>query len=387
MGIGNLTIQFVSASPEDILSAASRAGIWISNVQYLDMLHVNITIPTTQLVRFKEIAERFGGEITILKDYSYSKIFREFFCRPVLLIGLCIWMILVLYLPTRILFIEVEGNAAVPTHLILDTAERCGIYFGASRHSVRSEIMKNVLLDEISELQWAGVNTYGCVAVISVKERIEQPIALKQTGVCSIVAAHDGLIHKIIATKGTVRCSVGQAVRKGQVLISGYTDCGLSVKAEQASGEVYARTNRYIDAIFPLKYVELQDKIEEKTVYQIQIGKKIINLNKDSGIPDTRCVKMYYSKQITLPGGFSLPLALVMQRNVYYDTDVVQMNISEEPKIIRDLLDCEIRNNMLAGKILQSDYSTEKTSDSINVYGSYKCFEMIGKIRQEEFLQ
>lgn len=31
--------------------------------------------------------------------------------------------------------------------------------------------MKNALLSAIPELQWAGVNTYGCRAVISVRER------------------------------------------------------------------------------------------------------------------------------------------------------------------------------------------------------------------------
>ena len=54
---------------------------------------------------------------------------------------------------------------------ILERAEYCGVHFGAKAGSVRSEQVKNRLLFEIPELRWAGVNTTGCTAVITVAER------------------------------------------------------------------------------------------------------------------------------------------------------------------------------------------------------------------------
>ena len=36
---------------------------------------------------------------------------------------------------------------------------------------IRSEKVKNSLLQRIPQLQWAGINTDGCVAVISVREK------------------------------------------------------------------------------------------------------------------------------------------------------------------------------------------------------------------------
>ena len=46
-------------------------------------------------------------------------------------------------------------------------------------------------------------------------------------------------------------CAPGQAVSKGQVLISGYTDCGLCVLSQRAQGEVMAYTGRSFSALMP----------------------------------------------------------------------------------------------------------------------------------------
>ena len=89
--------------------------------------------------------------------------------RPVLLAGLGILFLLAMYLPSRVLFIRVEGNMQIPDRQILAAAEECGIRFGASRREVRSEKVKNALLSSVPQLQWAGVNTAGCVATISVR--------------------------------------------------------------------------------------------------------------------------------------------------------------------------------------------------------------------------
>ena len=83
-----------------------------------------------------------------------------------MVIGLCLLLLLVCILPTRVLFMRVEGNESIPENLILEAAEDCGIRFGASRSAVRSEKVKNGILSRISELQWVGVNTKGCIAVI-----------------------------------------------------------------------------------------------------------------------------------------------------------------------------------------------------------------------------
>ena len=135
--------------------------------------------------------------------------------RPVLLGGMGLLLAASLYLPSRVLFIRVEGNSVVDTREILAAAEACGIRFGASRREVRSEKVKNNLLEKVPDLQWAGVNTAGCVATISVRERQITAEEQAEEAVTHLVAARDGYIVSTTVTQGTPLVQVGQTVRAG----------------------------------------------------------------------------------------------------------------------------------------------------------------------------
>ena len=164
---------------------------------------------------------------------------------------------------------------------ILSAAEDCGIVFGASRRRVRSEKTKNALLSAIPQLQWAGVNTSGCVATISVRERTEAVQAEDSKFIQSIVAIRDGYVLSATVTEGTGLVIPGQSVQKGQILISGYTDCGICIRAEGAAGEVMAQTSRELEAVMPAKYDQRTQNREVRKHYSLLIGKKRIKLWKD----------------------------------------------------------------------------------------------------------
>ena len=147
---------------------------------------------------------------------------------------------------------EVEGNVSVPERQIRAAAEEIGVGFGSSRRQIHNESFKNAIVQMIPQLQWACVNTKGCVAVITVRE---QPVSVSETrenGIVRIIASCDGIVLSADATAGSLLCQPGQAVVKGQTLISGYTDCGLSIRATGANGEVYARTRHVFSLISSL---------------------------------------------------------------------------------------------------------------------------------------
>ena len=64
--------------------------------------------------------------------------------------------------------------------------------------------------------------------------------------------SRDGFIVSATVTRGNFLCRVGQSVKAGQVLISGYTDCGICIQATRAEGEIYAQTSRDFAAVTPL---------------------------------------------------------------------------------------------------------------------------------------
>ena len=303
MVVGELT----AADPSEALLWVADAGVRIYDVTSVSDLTVSVTLRRMDAAIVRSLCRKRGYSFRILKRKGFYWHMVSSFKRPVLLTGCLILLFLILVLPTRVMFVKVEGNERIPSRQIIEAAETCGISFGASRREVRSEQVKNALLQELPELQWAGVNSNGCVAVVSVREKTisSQPTQKFLQG--NIVALRDGIILSCTATRGNLLCQPGQAVARGQVLISGYTDCGIKIEVCAAEGEIQAKTIRHLDVILPAVYREKGNVTEIHRSISLIVGKKRINLWKDSGIWDSSCGRIYEENYITLPGGFQLP--------------------------------------------------------------------------------
>lgn len=270
---------------------------------------------------------------------------------------------------------------------ILDQVRLCGIRFGALRRSIRNEQVKNRLLQQIPQLQWVGVNTYGCRAVISVKERAVEDVPEQQeNAVCSIVAARDGVIESCTVTKGDARCIPGQAVKAGDVLISGFMDCGLCVKATRAEGEVFAQTMHQITAVTPLNFAEKGSVLRIERKFSVCIGKKRIFFYKDSGISGTVCDKMYKEYWLTLPGGYRLPVKWITEEYHVRDLNAAGVSASDPIATASYGAKAYLLERMISGKIL-GQFQTEEITDELCLLRSiYICTEMIGRVHNEEFI-
>ena len=383
---GMLRIQITSASPSDMLTAVNNCGIALFDVSYVDDLCVCASVFRCDYKTLIKLLTGRGDAVKVLhRDGLVWSLF-GLKKRPVLLFGTMVLLVLSLYLPTRILFVEVEGNESIATELILDKAEQCGVRFGASRRELRSERMKNALLTAIPQLQWAGINTTGCVAVISVQERSTVVKKPQTHPVSSIVAARDGIIQQITVLQGNALCKVGDAVKEGQTLVSGYTDCGITIKAAEAKAEIYAQTIRELSVITPSDAAVRGELIGEETHYSLRIGKKVIKLYKDSGISVSSCVKIYSEAILTLPGGFQLPIALLSEQQLFYNVDSYE-ETREATSWLENYAQSYLFNQMLAGQILSAETTTEEIDNACVFYGKYDCLEMIGRVRSEEIVQ
>ena len=384
---GLYNVEIICASPERLINDLSALGINLYDLRNLSEICISCTIARKEFSMLQKLVHNIGGEVRILHNKGLYFSILRLLKRPIMLLIIILFSILSVYMPTRVLFVLVSGNDTVSTSVILDKAETCGVYFGASRRSLRSEQIKNCLLSEIPQLQWVGVNTVGCVAFISVEERstISEEKALYPVG--SIVACRDGIIREMTVIRGNPLCSPGQAVQEGQVLVSGYTDCGLVIKAELADAEICAQTRREITSISPAAY-QVRNSIRKKEErYRIIIGKKSIKMYNDSGISDNTCVRIYTEKYITLPGGFQLPIAVITEQLFYYDNDTTTVIKAEEAQWLYDAAEEYLCDQMVAGRVLEVDHVQRLGNDVINLTGSYGCLEMIGEIRYEERYQ
>ena len=380
---GMYGVEVTSASLEACFERMNSTGIQAFSVQRKSELSAEFVVKRRDLRKLKAICSKHGDKLELREKLGLHWKLRKVTKRPILLAGFLLLGMLTLYLPRHILFVQVEGNTDVPQKKILEAAESCGIVFGAFRESVRSEQVKNGLLSLVPELKWAGVNTKGCVAVISVREGAKQVDVVKNS-ISSVVAERDGVVVSCTATRGNLLVKEGQVVKKGQVLISAYTDCGLSIQATRAEGEVFAQTLRKIRAVKPVEYRFRVDAGEPVKCFGILIGKKRINLWKDSGIWDATCGRMYQEYYLILPGGFRLPLAVYVETVTPYVTAVSGISKEEEEASIADDAQEYLLQNMVAGTVLSSRTQTVQLDGLAVLEGTFLCTEMIGRMQTEQ---
>lgn len=381
---GSVEVELTSARPEWLFGKLNEQGIAIYALRRPDMLTGRFWINRGDWEKARNICTASEGKITVLAEKGLHRYLRMMKKRKLLISGMILLLLMTLYLPGRVLFVKVEGNGRIPDRQILSAAESCGIRFGASRRSVRSEKVKNALLSELPQLQWAGVNTSGCVATVSVRERSEQAERTEPVGVRSIIASRDGYLLSATATRGNLLVHPGQSVKEGELLISGYTDCGISIRAEQAQGEIYAQTVRYLNAVSPIIPAVRRATGAEWKKISLLFGKKRIFLWKDSGILEGSCGRMYKEYYITLPGDFRLPLAVCVDR--YFGCEEYVSDDSSEP--VKEKLRCYaaeyITEQMNAGQIVHGEERFSFSDGVCQFSGKYICREMIGRVVYEQ---
>ena len=376
---GKVRIELTSADTASRIGEINSMGIPLADIEKSGDLAFRATLLSCHLKIVQSLAEKRGDRVVILdRDGFYWSAF-GLKRRPILLTGIVILLLSTLLLPNLVLFVSVEGSTSIPDRLILDQAQTVGIKFGAARGQVRSEKVKNLLLDAIPQLQWAGINTSGCKAIITVKERNATKAEMDKYMVSNMVASGDGVISSCTVTNGTANCTVGQAVQKGQLLVSGYSDCGNFITAGRAEAEIFATTRHRMRAVMPLEHTIRGQFDNQTTKYSLCIGKKRINLYKGSGIYDSSCVKMESQYQLTLPGGFEVPVVLIRQHFIAYQLETIRDTDLTLDSRLSACLQSQLRNICVACTITdaQERYATE--SDIAILDAVYNCIEMIGR--------
>lgn len=380
---GMVTVTMTAAVPEESLQAINERGIRLDQVRWLEPLTVQFRCSRKDRRAVEAICKKRGDETRFSAETGVKPLLQKVLARPFLLVGCGVLLLLTAYLPTRVFFFQVEGNKTVPSRMILEAAADCGIRFGVSRREIRSEKMKNALLEAMPELKWAGINTAGCTATICVRERAMEEVNQTMTSrVSSIAAVRDAYITDLTVTRGTALCAPGQVVGAGQILISGHTDLGICVQVTRAQGEVFGETIHEFRAVTPAQWVIRQEATDSVRRYSLILGKKRINFGKGSGISPATCGRMYKEYYMTLPGGFQLPLGLAVETTIPWKTGRTTLAPKEET--MRAFARHQLLAETVAGTILAEDLSFSREKDVFCLQGWFSCSEMIGREVTEE---
>lgn len=86
---------------------------------------------------------------------------------------------------------------------------------------------------------------------------------------------------------------------------------------------------------------------------------------------------------MTLPGGFRLPVTLVVERVISYTSFPVQADADDTAEALARFSEAYLCDQMIAGKILSSALDCSQNSEKLTMNGRYDCLEMIGREQTE----
>jgi len=377
-------IKITTAEIDRIINRLIAESIYIFDLTSVDSLTYIFSLHRASFVDAKQIFEKCGVSYKVITTLGITASLSRIVKRPVLLLGILLFILISCIVPGKIYFFRIIGNETISAEEILLQAENCGIHFGVNARKLRSEEVKNQLLGNLPQLQWLGVTTNGSVATIRVSERSYTPEREMDQGIpMGIFASDNGIITHMTVLKGTPAVKVGQSVEAGDLLVSGYTDCGITTRAEQAQAEVFAFTMHHLHILTPAKTIYKRYNEEEETCYRFRIGKKVINLCNHSGIQATTCDKMYKEDYMSLPGEFKLPVSLT---RIYHKFGELSEGSPSDglPDWLQQYAKDYLYSQMVAGDVMDETLQMSATDLVYVLTGDYFCREIISKSEYEE---
>lgn len=378
---GAVVAELVTAEPGQALTYYTGQGLRFLEQTLTAPLTLRLVMRPGQWRRLEQLAEARGDRCHRLERRGLGETLSHGRRRLPFWLALTAMAAFTMYAPKRVWFVEVEGNVQVPDREILAAAEECGVAFWAKTGEIRSEQVKNRLLNLVPELQWAGVNFSGSVAVISVRERLEaEPVRQRDT-LTDVVASRDGIVVSMSVLGGQAVCKVGQAVCAGEVLVSGCVEHEYRPQYTHADAEIYALTQRRIQAVLPSQWCEKVYTGGAYRRYSLVLGRKRINLSGNSGIPVGSCDKMTQRETLPLPGGYSLPAWLEVEVYLPYE---IQEKTADEiwgNQVLQDCAQRLARQEMLAGEILGGEPVFTQADGCLCLDMTFACREMIARQR------
>lgn len=379
------SVTVSGAMPEALLNACAAEGVEIISAEPVDEVTIRLTVPQRRIKRVRALAQRCMCTVSGQTDAGMSRMGRKIAGRTAaLVLGLCV--LAGLFVSRAYIWeIEVTGNETVSTGAILDALEQCGVGTGSFWPDFTSDIIRSRVLAQLPELSWLTVNVHGSRAEVIVRERIKKPEMIDNDEPYDIIAKKEGFITDVRALAGRALVTRGEAVSRGQTLVSGIMeDITGGMRTVHSYGEVTARTYYEINAICPAAQEKKSYTGREKTRWALIIGDRRINFYGNSSIYESDCDKIYTEYKMEIKGLFCLPVTLAREQSVFYERESVQRDAYRLCALLEQELHDRLAEETDGGEIIYESFSRSRDGDIISVCLRAECEENIGVAVRKE---
>lgn len=289
------------------------------------------------------IAQRTETELLFVKEHGLPVLKKYIKYHIWFLAGAVMALFLLVWLSGRLWSVRIDGNQYYDTDAFLRFFEEEQIKIGMSLKKADCHYLSDQARKKFSYISWASAEKKGCALILHIKESRQYEAENEKDTLVSgqsydLIAEKDGVVESIFVRSGIAQAEAGEAVKKGEVLISGKVPIcndGGEVVAEEsvaADGDVYLFTEYAYYAEQEKKGYRCQI-VEENSYPMLQLGSYRLTVrwpfyrtDQDEGqIYENRCYKI---ASVLLSDHLVLPVRL---------GTMTQYRYKKEPKICSEM--------------------------------------------------
>lgn len=376
---GYVEFKATGSFPERLINLSLRRGLNVYDTRGSGGV-LSGRVPKSQFQSLKKLSERCGVDVEIIKSGGIPVIYRNNKNRVGLLFGAVLLAVICQLLSSFVWTVDVKPTESVSEYKIRQALEKQGLYSGVWKNSINPDTVERDTMLDLGSFGWMSINITGTNAQVSISEKyLPEDTQGDETKPCNIKAKKDGQIVKMDIKSGSNAVKLGDAVTKGDLLVSGVvstTNGGDHLRP--AVGAVYARTTFTKTVAQPLCYIQSMPTgiTSERSVLNF-IGIKIpLGL---SYVPSENYVKQgEYQDFVSF--GNTMPVGVYNQHCTEYLSEEVKLTEEQANESCLAQLSlyeafeinkCKIEERKLTPKIQDNAYI---------VTAEYTCIEDIGEI-------
>ena len=254
---GYLKIQIFGYSPERFLNLCSYQNINLWDLNVKDRAY-EMKISVKDFRKLRPIIRKTKTKVKVVHRYGFPFFLQKYKTRHFLFLGLLMGILFLLLMSEFVWKIEIEGNIRCSDEEIRMFLKTIDISEGKRKKEVSCEEIAKQMRQNFDDVIWVSASMDGVELKIEVKENMDRVYEkeIEENPPMDIVAERDGIVKRIITSKGRPMVKVGDEVKKGDILVSGTIEIlndALEVTGYQyqvAEAEIYIQTEyTYTDQI------------------------------------------------------------------------------------------------------------------------------------------
>lgn len=340
---------------------------------------VSILCPWITARKLLRLAKERNIPLKIEKKGGIPNLLKRRIRRYGLLIGgLC--GALLIFLSGRLVWdVRVTGNETLTASQVVEELNACGFGVGSPLKRFQAGELENRVLLQSDSLAWISVHMDGTVAMVQVLERSDRPEDAPKKP-ANLVASRDGQIESVELYRGDCVVKVGQAVRQGDLLVSGiYDSQTVGVRFTRAAGRILARTEHTFRVEIPLNTTEKHYLREEKSGIWLNFFQKSLKIFKSTGNEVGACDIIIMDNHFSGFGLQAIPIWLTVENSRYYEEVPVTRTEDEALELAYVQLEMELGTLSSDAQLLRKEIVTTLTEDALILDCTVLCVENIAE--------